>query len=602
MSAFAPLRVSDGNVDKKWKEREAAAATESPSSERERRRKRTRKEVAANAKAIDKELHALKKKYYAGGGEDSLKTVPLKSISDKKTKGKFKRAIELDEEAALENARRERYLMEPSGALEAEKEKGEETWRFQQAEIIKHVDLNAQKKAFDLQLEGSGPYRSVDFSPNGQHMVFGGSGDGGHVANVEWNNHKLLSEIYLDEKEENREAPTVKCVKYLHNTEFFAVAQSKYTYIYDKRGLEIHRLDKHRDVFAMDFLPKHFLLTTIGREGIVRWQDTTHGEIVAEHRTKLGKCSVLRRSEYNAVTHLGHSNGTVTLWSPNQGQPLVKMLCHRGRLNALAIDQSGRYMATTGLDCQIKVWDLRKYQELHAYYAPSEVKAMDISQRGMLAITYGSRVQIWNEALKTKAKSPYLNHQFVNGSKVYDVKFCPYEDVLAVGHSKGVTNILVPGSGEPNYDTFVANPFETKNQRREMEVQKLLDKLPSEMIQLDPNAIGQLRDVPKEVQKERREAALRAEMEAKMKQREKNEAKTKMKGKNRASKRYRKKQQNVIDDKMMAKLEAKKAREEGHKKRANEFGRAKPGAKAGAASDAPERPDDAPEALRRFYK
>ena len=75
-----------------------------------------------------------------------------------------------------------------------------------------------------------------------------------------------------------------------------------------------------------------------------------------------------------------------------------------------------------------------------------------------------------------------------------------------------------------------------------------------------------------------------------------------MKGKNRASKRYRKKQQNVIDDKMMAKLEAKKAREEGHKKRANEFGRAKPGAKAGAASDAPERPDDAPEALRRFYK
>ena len=85
---------------------------------------------------------------------------------------------------------------------------------------------------------------------------------------------------------------------------------------------------------------------------------------------------------------------------------------------------------------------------------------------------------------------------------MFDVKFCPYEDVLAVGHSKGVTNILVPGSGEPNYDTFVANPFETKNQRREMEVAKLLDKLPSEMIQLDPNAIGQLRDVPKEVQKE----------------------------------------------------------------------------------------------------
>ena len=36
--------------------------------------------------------------------------------------------------------------------------------------------------------------------------------------------------------------------------------------------------------------------------------------------------------------------------------------------------------------------------------------------KGMLAISYGSRVQMWNEALKTKAKSPYLNHQFINGN------------------------------------------------------------------------------------------------------------------------------------------------------------------------------------------
>ncbi|CAL6307163.1 unnamed protein product [Bathycoccus prasinos] len=421
------------------------------------------------AKIIDEELHHLKKKYYASASGRSLKeTISSKrDITDKKTRGKFERAMELDESAALENARRERYLsMEPSGVLEAETEKGERTWRFQQSEIIANVDINAKKKAFDLRLEGSGPYRSVDFSPNGQHLVIGGSGDGGHVANVEWNKHKLLSEIYLDENKDDenlREVgviPAVKCVKYLHNTEFFAVAQTKYTYIYDKRGLEIHRLDKHRDVFAMDFLPKHFLLTTVGREGIVRWQDTTHGEIVAEHRTKLGKCSVLRRSEYNAVTHLGHSNGTVTLWSPNQGQALVKMLCHRGRVNALALDQSGRYMATTGLDCQIKVWDLRKYQELHAYYAPTEVKAMDISQRGMLAISYGSRVQIWNEALKTKAKAPYLNHQFVNGSKVFDVKFCPYEDVLAVGHSKGVRTFS--SRGPANRTTTRSSPTRLK--------------------------------------------------------------------------------------------------------------------------------------------
>ena len=39
-----------------------------------------------------------------------------------------------------------------------------------------------------------------------------------------------------------------------------AVSQENNVYIYDDNGAEIHRLDGHRRVTAMEFLPYHWLL------------------------------------------------------------------------------------------------------------------------------------------------------------------------------------------------------------------------------------------------------------------------------------------------------------------------------------------------------
>jgi U3 small nucleolar RNA-associated protein 7 len=222
-------------------------------------------------------------------------------------------------------------------------------------------------------------------------------------------------------------------------------------------------------------------------------------------------------------------------------------------------------------------------------------------------------VQIWDQALNgPKAQAPYLNHQFRRGEIVRDFAFCPYDDAVGVGHSGGFSNLIVPGAGEPNYDSLIANPFETRNQRREQEVAQLLDKLPAEMIQLDPDGIGVLRAVPKEVQKERREKAFEAQMSATREKREANLGKTRMKGKNKVSKRYRKKQANVVDDK---KLRARMLAEETKRKAAAargdgsrgagggaDGGGAMPGQTAGAASTAPNAPKDVSAALRRFYK
>ena len=57
------------------------------------------------------------------------------------------------------------------------------------------------------------------------------------------------------------------------------------------------------------------------------------------------------------------------------------------------------------------------------------------------------------------------------------VRFCPFQDFLTIGQSDGLSSILVPGSGEPNFDSSEADPFENKRMRREREVKGLLDKV-----------------------------------------------------------------------------------------------------------------------------
>lgn len=115
-----------------------------------------------------------------------------------------------------------------------------------------------------------------------------------------------------------------------------------------------------------------------------------------------------------------------------------------------------------------------------------------MSQTGLMSIGFGTRIEIWKDALIEKQTKPYLTHR-CRSQKIHCLKFCPYEDVLGIGHEGGISQIVVPGSGEPNFDSYVAHPFQNKKARRESEVAHLLDKLPPEMISLNPEQINKAR-------------------------------------------------------------------------------------------------------------
>jgi hypothetical protein len=134
-----------------------------------------------------------------------------------------------------------------------------------------------------------------------------------------------------------------------------------------------------------------------GNTGFLKYQDTSTGQLVAEHRTKLGACVTMTQNVHNAVIYLGHQNGTVTLWTPNLPQPAVRLLAHLGPVCSVAVDPSagGRYLATAGVDGMVKVWDCRSWKEaLRSWNSRGGHATLAWSQRGCLAVASGGAVNV----------------------------------------------------------------------------------------------------------------------------------------------------------------------------------------------------------------
>ena len=209
----------------------------------------------------------------------------------------------------------------------------------------------------------------------------------------------------------------------------------------------------------------------------------------------------MRQNPSNGVICIGHNNGQVTMWTPNLSSAAVKIQCHPSGISSLAVESQGRYLATGSLDCKMRIWDLRKYGMLHEFFTPNVIPAssLDISQRGLLSLVCGDVVQVWKGWDKEKPKAPYMKSLLKKKSSGCEIQFVPYEDFMGIGHSNGFSSIVVPGSGESNFDSFEANPYESKKQKREAVVRNQLEKFPDDMISIETEMNGKIDTASKDI-------------------------------------------------------------------------------------------------------
>ena len=406
------------------------------------------------------------------------------NVKDKKLKDKMNRKIKIEKIIKENNKLNYKYLdNEPDGYIIPEN-KNEKTLKYSQDYLKSVLPKYNSDNIFDLELPENGPF-NIDYTANGKYLLLGG--EKGNISMLDWKEKNLILDFNVESK--------ISSIKFLHNDSMFAVGQSDHLYIYDNQGIELHSLDYIPSPLFLEFLPYHFLLVSALKNNKIKYLDISIGQIVSEIKTNSGMISCLTQNPNNAVIITGHSNGLIQMWTPNYGDtPVVKIFAHSSKINSICVDLEGNYLTSVANDSRMKIWDLRNtYKSLYEYYNPNIANNLAISQKGLLAVSYNNVIEIWKDFALSKQKEPYMKHHFKdNKTKIKSLKFVNFEDFLGCGTNLGFSSIIIPGSGIANFDTFENNPYETKNQRREKEIKNLLEKIPYNMIHIDPTKLNNI--------------------------------------------------------------------------------------------------------------
>ncbi|TNJ28537.1 WD-repeat protein BING4 [Giardia muris] len=270
-----------------------------------------------------------------------------------------------------------------------------------QIELRKYLPDQAANNIFELSLH-AGPYLAT-YDRSGAHMLI--AGQAGHLAMIRMADKSLMMET-------NVSNDSILDACFLNNNALFCAARQREVTIYDDNGLEIHHLSR-RGVLLLDFLPYHWLLTSICLGGFIEYVDISTGETVSRIATRIPRASCLRHNPENAllgVSSLGKTS--VSLFSPNiPDNPAMIIDCGQGGIVRHCFSSNGEHLITASVNGLLKIFDLRNYgTELTAFSLPStSLTDLSISQTDILAVASAHRVDFFK--LKSLMEFDYASEE-----------------------------------------------------------------------------------------------------------------------------------------------------------------------------------------------
>ena len=277
---------------------------------------------------------------------------------------------------------------------------------------------------------------TIDYSPDGKHVVTGGDDGTVQLWNVESGQPVL----------KYQEKGLVKDVAFSPDGRKFAYSSHRAIAIRETTGGRLFRLIRVTGWAAyLDFSPDGTRLAASGLKDAVSIWDLKTGQTIARMNGHTGGVDAVKFSPDGTTIASGSSDRTIKLWDAQSGRELITIRGHAAGVSSIAFSPDGRRIVSGGNDGLVKVWDAARPAMGLTILADSHerVSRLTYSSDGQkIAGSFAELVRVWHArtgSLTTERRK--------SGQRIRAVAFHPDGKKLVCARFNGLLEIRDAATG-----------------------------------------------------------------------------------------------------------------------------------------------------------